>query len=341
MRLLIVGSDKVHAIENFYVKYLRGSVPDVVLFPATSIFHDYYYKSLFNKLVYRAGISPILTTINKKFKKLVEDFDPACIWIFKGMELFPSTLEWVRNRGIKLANYNPDNPFIFTGRGSGNKNITDSLSLYDLQFTYSMEIKRQLMEASSAKVVLLPFAYDIPDAVLTAVREQTEIIKTCFLGNPDPQRAAFIQQLAEMGASIDVYGNDWNKFISHSSITVFPPVYELELWKTLARYRVQLNIMRVHNVNSHNMRSFEVPAIGGIQLAPDTPEHRVFFESGKEIFLYSNTAECLEKINYLIQLPQSTAASIRSAAQNRCVASGYSYRNRAAQVAGELKSLLG
>ena len=42
--------------------------------------------------------------------------------------------------------------------------------------------------------------------------------------------------------------------------------------------------MRIHNPDSHNMRSFEVPGVGGIMVAPDTKEHRIFFEVGKEIF---------------------------------------------------------
>ena len=340
-RLLIVGSDKIHAIENFFVKYMKDAHANVDLFPATSIFYDYYYKGIFNKLKYRAGVSGILKTINQQFKKMVVQLDPDCIWVFKGMELFPVTLEWVKKKGIKLVNYNPDNPFVFTGRGSGNKNITRSLHLYDLHFTYSLEIEKELKKMFGNRVVLLPFAYDIPDAVYNEARHQPEAEKTCFLGNPDEKRANFIQQLANRGVKIDVYGNNWNKFIKHEGITVFPAVFEMELWKVLARYRVQLNIMRVHNENAHNMRSFEVPAIGGIMLAPDTPDHRFFFEMDKEIFLYTGIAECVEKINYLLQLSEQGAGLIRKNARDRCTGSGYSYKDRAMQVMREINDLHG
>ena len=342
MRLLIVGSDQVHAIENFFIKYTRELNGPVSMFPATSIFHNYYYKNIFNKIKYRAGLSSVFAEINKTFKEHVEEFKPECIWIFKGMEIFPDTLKWAKSKGISLVNYNPDNPFIFTGRGSGNKNITDSLHLYDLHFTYSLEIEKQLKQkCPGVRIALLPFAYDISSATYEIASHQPEVLKACFLGNPDQQRASFIHRLAEKGVSIDLYGNDWNKYINHNAVTIFPPVYELELWKTLARYRVQLNIMRVHNVNSHNMRSFEVPAIGGIMLAPDTPEHHIFFEADKEIFLYDDATQCATKINYLLTRSSEDASYIRQLARKRSIESGYSYRDRSKQVIKEIESLNG
>ena len=339
MRLLIVGSDKVHAIENFFVQHARVEGVAVSLFPATSYFYDYYYQGIVHKLLYRAGLSRVLHRINHQFKKAVETFKPDVIWVFKGMEIFAATLAWAHSRGIKLANYNTDNPFIFTGRGSGNKHITASLPLYDLHFTYNLEIQAALQRRFSVPVILLPFAFDIPEQVYNEAKEEQEIPKACFMGNPDAKRAALLESLAEKGAAIDVYGNHWQQFVTAKNITVYPPVYETELWKVLRRYRVQLNIMRVHNEHSHNMRSFEVPAIGGIMLAPDTPEHRLFFENGKEIFLYKDAADCVEKIHWLLQRTAAEAMAIRQEARKRCVESGYSYAARTRQAICEMKKL--
>ncbi|HEX4374030.1 MAG TPA: glycosyltransferase, partial [Puia sp.] len=168
---------------------------------------------------------------------------------------------------------------------------------------------------------------------------QPEILKVCFLGNPDNERAAFLAELLNKEIKIDLYGNDWRKFIDHPNASVFPPVYGDEFWKTLHRYRVQLNLMRVHNLNSHNMRSFEIPSVGGIMIAPDTPEHRIFFEDGKEIFLFKNSEECAEKINYVMNLPAGEADKIRSNARHRSITSGYSYKDRAKAVYETFKIL--
>src|SRR5690606_256727 len=120
MKLLIVGSDKIYAIENFYVNYLRKLGVNVHQFSAQSLFYDYYQQGLTNKLLFKIGLSKILDEINELFKKEVEQFQPEVIWVFKGMELYPASLQWAKRKGIKLVNYNPDSPFIFSGPGSGN-----------------------------------------------------------------------------------------------------------------------------------------------------------------------------------------------------------------------------
>jgi spore maturation protein CgeB len=340
MRVLIAGSDKVFAIENFYAKHMAERGVDVLHFPSQSIFYDYYGAGLFNKLKFRAGVSGIYKKINDQLKSLTEQHQADVIWIFKGMEIFPSTLQWAKERKIKVVNFNGDNPFVFSGRGSGNQNVTDSIGLYDLHFTYHTGVKSTLENEYHAKAVWLPFGFDIRDDLFRVSEQQEEILKTCFLGNPDRQRVAFLLALAEHGAKIDVYGHDWEKYVAHQNITVKAPVYGDEQWKTLRRYRIQLNLMRIHNEHSHNMRTFEVPAIGGIMLAPDTPEHRLFFENGKEIFLFKDGKDCGQLINELLQLSHAQANEVRKAARARSIQSGYSYKSRAHQVIMELERLI-
>jgi spore maturation protein CgeB len=342
MKIFLVGSGNNYAIENFYTSYLREAGVEVYHFPALKLFLDYYHKNLLNKLVFRSGLSPVHKQINHLFKKAVDDFQPDVVWVFKGMQIFASSLQWVKNKNFKLINYNPDSPFIFAGSGSGNKNVTDSVALFDLHFTYSLTIKKQIEEKYRIQTSFLPFGFDISNQLYETCCQQTEILKACFLGNPDEHRAAFINDLAAQGIELDVYGTNWKKFLSHSNITIYPPVvYGDELWKTLRRYRVQLNLMRIHNLDSHNMRSFEVPGIGGIMLAPDTKEHRMFFENEKEIFLYSDISTCAEQIKKIISLSSQNAFQIRENARNRSVNSGYDYRNRTLYALSEIKSLLG
>jgi spore maturation protein CgeB len=340
MKLLIIGSDKVFSIENFYFKYLNELGVDVKRFTAQAIFYDYYFGgSIATKVLFKLGLSNIHQKINKQFKQIVSEFKPEIIWVFKGMEITPTSLKWAKQQGIKLVNYNPDNPFIFTGKGSGNANITNSIDLYNFHFTYNLEIQNQLEEKHQAKTGFLPFAYDMSQEMYDDCAKELEIVKACFLGNPDKIRAAFLEQLAAKGVVMDVYGNDWDKFISHKNITPHTPVYGNEQWKTLRKYRVQINLMRIHNEDSHNMRTFEVPGIGGIQVAPFTKEHQLFFEEGKEIFLYKNEDECVAKINYLLALPNTQANELRTFARNAAIDKKHSYKDRAIQVLETLKTL--
>lgn len=77
------------------------------------------------------------------------------------------------------------------------------------------------------------------------------------------------------------------------------------------------------------MRSFEVPGVGGIMLAPATTEHKMFFTDGKEAFLYSDIKECVEKAKYILALPKEEADTIRARARERSLDDGYTYQQRA------------
>ncbi|MBS1946944.1 MAG: glycosyltransferase family 1 protein [Bacteroidetes bacterium] len=338
MRLMIVGSGSDYAIENFYVTHIENSGIEVYYFKAAKFFYEFYDRSISNKLVFRLGLSPIYKKINNLFKTAVEDFEPDVVWVFKGMEIFPETLQWAKNKKILLINYNPDNPFIFTGKGSGNKNITDSIGIYDFHFTYSYAIKNKIETSYNKPVSFLPFGFELPGPVFDLCCQQDELLKVCFLGNPDRQRAAFLHQLASRKIALDVYGHGWKRFVADQNIAIYPPVtYGDGFWKTLRKYRVQLNLMRIHNLDSHNMRSFEVPAVGGVMLAPDTLEHRLFFEEEKEIFLFSNVDACAEQVRNIIALEKNVADELRKKARARSITSGYSYKERASYALNEIK----
>lgn len=341
MKLLLVGSDQVWSLERIYLKYLREAGVETELFAAQNLLYDFHSRSLINKIRLRMGMAGIYKVINQRLLENVDRFRPDVIWVFKGMEVLPETLHRLRAMKIPLANYNPDNPFVFTGRGSGNKNVTDSIPLYDLHFTYNLEIKKRLEEEFGLPVSLLPFGFELADEVWQqCLREpEIEIHRVCFVGNPDPQRAAIIQKLAEAGMEIDLYGNDWNKAVRHPGLQTFLPVYGDRFWKILRAYRVQLNLMRIHNENSHNMRSLEVPGVGGIMLAPDTDEHRMLFTDGEEAFLFRDVQECLRKARYILGLSAEAAANIRRKARIRSLDSGYTYKARTVFALDQLSKL--
>jgi spore maturation protein CgeB len=339
MRLLIVGSNEVWSIENYYYNYLKDAGVTVEMVASSSYFLKYYHSSVINKIIYRAGLSNIYRKIRELIKVRIESFRPHVVWVFKGMEVEPELLHWIRNRGIKLVNYNPDSPFIFTDRGSGNPNVSGSIPLFDLHFTYNLSIKRKLEIELKLKASYLPFGYDLEDSLFAECALQDEVFRTCFLGTPDQQRVSFIKNLADRGIAVDVYGNNWNRFLKHPNVNAFKAIYGKEFWKVLRKYRVQLNLMRIHNLDSHNMRTFELGGIGGVALAADTSEQRLFFDAGSEIFFFKDESDCAKQIQYLQSLSFKEANLIRQRARRRSLSSGYTYRERAAQALRELNLL--
>ena len=339
MKVLIVGSDQHWAIENWYVRYLSDKFV-VRLFPASRLFDEYYRKSLTNKILFRLGISWILEEINQQLLTKVETEQPDIIWVFKGMEIFPKTLKILKRRGCFLVNYNPDHPFIISSRGSGNYNVKASVGIYDRHFCYSRELMHNIKKTYGIGSVFLPFGFHLDESTYQQIEGTENRLKACFIGNPDRIRSKFLRQLADEGIPVDVYGHNWEKLLqSNNTLRLFPAVFAEQYWKTLRSYRVQLNIFRPHNAGSHNMRTFEVPAAGGIMVAPDTPEHREFFHDGEEAFFYNNFGEALEKCRHLLTLSSKEAGIIRQQARKRSVNSGYSYSDRTAIVVDTFNSL--
>lgn len=339
MKILIAGSDEVWSLERHYYKYLKLHGADVYTCPVQSIFLEYYNKSILNKLLFKSGLSLINNRIEKIVRETVLEIKPDVLWAFKGMELTPALLKWIKGQGIKLVNYNPDNPFIFSGKGSGNKNVTDSIGLYDLYLSYDRDICKQLETQYQVRTGLLPFGFELSEDLFQECEQQPEVVKACFLGNPDADRARFINSLAEQNVCIDVYGHGWANFVNNQAITVYAPAYGKEFWKTLRKYRVQLNLMRIHNPNSHNMRSFEVPGVGGIGLYPDTIDHRTYFTDKQDIFLYRNGKECASVLHEILSLSTEAANAIRESARLNSLSKGYSYEQRSKQVLQQMKQL--
>jgi len=298
LKLLIIGSDYEWSIERSYLNALKEKQIYCDLYAVQNIFYDYYHASLYHKIIFRLGLSTIIKKINKDLVLFVEQYAPTHIWVFKGMEILPSTLTIWKSRGIKLINYNPDNPFIFTGSGSGNKNITNSICCYDWYLSYDPTVVKQLLQMN-IHANLFPFAIDLADD-FKYPNDAFSNNKLAFIGNPDQERVLFLNQLADFKIPIDVYGHNWNKFSLHKGIEVHDALDKLAYQQLVPKYRAVLNLMRIHNLNSHNMRSFEIPAYGGVQLASRTKDHADFFEDGKEIFLFSDAKEAASKW-YLIQ----------------------------------------
>ena len=339
MRVFIAGSDKVYAIENFYVKYLRKAGVEVYHFPAQTMFYDYYQKNVYNKIVYKSGLSSVLNDINRAFRNKIEAFRPDIIWVFKGMEIFPESLQWAKLKSIPLVNYNGDSPFVFSGKGSGNENVTNSIGLYDLFLTYNREDKKQ-METKKVWSEILPFGYDLRDDLFNECQQIEEMNQVCFLGNPDEERVSFIKDLAKMNVKIDVYGNNWKRYVNSSNISIYQPVYGDDFWRILRKYRVQLNLMRPHNLTTHNMRSFEAAGVGAIQLAPATEDHQLYFKDNEEIFLFKDLQSCVKQIAKIKNLPLEKANCIRKNVRGRSLADGYNYEKRSEKALLFLKMLI-
>jgi spore maturation protein CgeB len=341
MKILIVGSNKSMAIERHYVRYLKGLGAEVYQFAAPDIAYDFFASSLFNKILFRSGLYRKYSSINKALLKMADEIQPDIIWVFKGMEIFPATLKLLHNR-FKLVNYNPDHPFIISSKGSGNQNVTQSLRLYDVHFCYSTDLANLITENFGIRTAILPFGFELTAEEFEATKDYPEILSACFIGNPDADRRKAIHSIGHEGLPVAVFGHGWDQeeFRKYPGVSIHDAVYGKDFWIKLRQYRVQINVFRKHNVGSHNMRTYEIPAVGGIQLSPYSDEQAIAFDEQQEIFFYRDTDEMIRQIRLLLTLSPGDANAIRDKARNKSVTNDYSYRHRAETVYQVLQTLI-
>lgn len=327
MKILFSSSKNTHLLAPQYVRELKGLEVDV----ESTFFFDVvssFRKTLVGKLLLKICPSFVYHFSNQILLKDVKRINPQVLIIFKGMEIFPKTLKKIKEKKIFLINYNLDHPFKYFTKASGNTNVKNSIPLYDVLLTYSHQIKKEMNQTyPNANVEVLPFGYHTyVDGLKTP---STDIKKICFVGSADHSRASIIQFLIENNFQVDVFGEGWHKYLkSSTSLAVFPSVFHDKYWKTLGSYRVQLNLLRPHNSQSHNMRSFEIPAIGGIMLSMRTSEQMQFFEEKKEAFYFTDQQELINQLNFILNLPRLEADKIRQQARTKAAQHSYYHRSK-------------
>lgn len=325
--LLIVADAQPNSIELYYHKYLN-------IYGIKSEFFQpskYYTLNLLNKARLRLGNISFYARVNSELINYCNLSKPTYLWVFKGVEIFPSTLERLKKMGILLINYNPDHPFIRTSIAHGAANIPMSVPIYDIYFSYRKDLVQEIKTKYKVATEWLPFGFELDAKQYSENAKLQEINKVCFIGTPDKERTEQLIKIANQGFKIDLYSltyPDKKKLQSHKNIELFSVVLNNEFWQTMYKYRVHLNFLREHNIGSHNQRTFETPGAGAILLTPKNEEQMSFFEPNDEMFFYDDSEDLCSQLEMIQSFSFKNANEVRNNARARSINSQYSYEHR-------------
>ncbi len=258
------------------------------------------------------------------------------IIIFKGMQFSRHVLEECRRLAPTALwiNINPDDPYNLASRAASNSNVTESLSFFDAYCIWSHPIADRLRADGCTKVIYLPFGYDATYHVPHESPHQTVPALISFIGSWDKEREAVLAQLA--GHNVSIHGNSWERaaraFPLSSSLS-YRDVFGLEMATIIASSAICLNLLRPQNRGSHNMRTFEIPAMGGLMLTSRTAEQQAFFPENEACYMYADVAELKAKIEYILANKQEAN---RVRARGMELVREHSYTNRARFILNEL-----
>lgn len=213
------------------------------------------------------------------------DHKTDLVIVMKGHLLNASCIRTMRRRtGAPIVCWNADSPFDPAIANSGG-GIPSLVSVYDAYVTWSAEVAERL-RLRQPQVAVIPFGVDphihYPEPGTGEYKD-----RLVFVGTFTPQRAELLERLRAWNPV--VFGNDWPAL---PGVQCRPEVTGSALRQALGEAKWSLNLLRTQNRTSHNMRTFEVPACGGRQLAPRTGDHEVFLK-GTGAVLFDSEGELL------------------------------------------------
>lgn len=272
---------------------------------------------------------------NDKLIKLCNEFNPDILVVFKGKTIQKGTLLRIKEKiDCILIHFNGDN---HNNPYSTSKNMLDSLALYDVVFTWSHALFEPLYKLGAKRVESLPFAFDetihgLEDEDVSSDNIPDFAHDVVFVGTWDREREKTLSILADL--DLGIWGPRWKRVSWKSPLYRCIKGGEVDA-KTMGKiYRaskVCLNIMRPQNQESHNMKSFEIPALGGFMLTNRTADHLSIFEEGKEIACFDNVDELRSQILRYVK-EDSIRKEMAKNAQKKVRACGHSYTDRAARM---------
>jgi hypothetical protein len=333
--LLIVGVDRLEALENSYRRAFLSLGWQVEFWDLAPAWRRNvrggrlgYYFSQFVR------VEPWLRKANRELVLRVLALRPDLILTFTHPQVMPGALAQIRAAThARLVQVWPDTMQNWDAALSAN------LPLYDLMATYSRETVPVLERMGARAVTWIPLAGDPelhPFSTASHAEQKMLGADVTFIGGWRPEREAILSQLGDF--DLKIWGPDWGRRAKQNSVSKRAwqgrPLTGTEFAKAVACSKVNLNIIDPTNFPAANMRFFEVPTAGGLQVTTACPEMESEFRHGEQIFYFQQPGELPDLLRQLLA-DNSLRDKVAAAGHARAL-SKHTYRHRAEQILREL-----
>lgn len=211
------------------------------------------------------------------------------------------------------------------------KDFDWTLRAYDFVFTTKSQNVAKYKALGQPNSFYVPSAYEhTVHRPISASESQLgdKKIDVSFIGTYDGSRLKYLDAIG--WDKLQVWGSDWRrypKYLAHRSQINPSAVYYLEFSDILSHSRVNLGLLREEAEDLHTQRTFEIPACGGLQVAPRNDEILSYFEEKKEIVCFSSVEELKDVVKYYLANEKERAA-IAKKGHERVMRDKHSYLDR-------------
>lgn len=275
-----------------------------------------------------------------EFNRLLEDTvlrSGAQVLMIVTLEfLLSDMLHNLRNRGVRVVIYHPDNPF--PPHMMNRPETLPAARESDLYLHYSDLVVQKLKGAGIPNPVFLPFAWDSEAFPYQNDQPQGTWPGALFIGTWDRYRERFLEKLARY-VPLRIYGNYWGTrtmpFSRVRRCWQGRSLHLVDAARAIRESAVCLNVLRPQHIidgvpDGLLMRHFEVPGAGGFLLSTRGGGATTLFPEGDSGEYFSGVEECAEKIDKYVT--NSEARRDFAERAHSLIAAHHQYRDRALQI---------
>ena len=301
MKILIVGSTSVASLELSYRRAAVSLGHEVILFnPDEEILKAAPLGWVGFKLHQHIMMENWVRAMNRKLIILIKDTSPDRVIIFSGAKILYGTIATVKTISwCKVIFIWPDTPL--------NLRIHNhqAASLFDLCAIYSSEAMKSFRKLGFNNSVFVPLAGDPELHGFKPEEGRTYTEDISFVGMWRPEREKYMSLILESfpNLRIGVTGTYWKERCTDKRLKAHCRG-QIILGRALGEYfnrsRINLNVIDDTNYPAANMRFFEIPTAGGLQLTSPCPEQDSLFVHRKHCLFFEDGKSLVEEIDWIL-----------------------------------------
>jgi spore maturation protein CgeB len=198
-------------------------------------------------------------------------------------------------------NYYPDDPLNVQSRGTSNASVVRAIPFFDLYVLWTPRLLDAVKAAGAKRAALLPFGFDCEAHRPLAGVKEISPSYVSFVGARDRERESILNSIADL--NLRIYGENWDRVSRDSPLRgkVSPrPIFGHDFARVVGESAVSVNLLRAQNFGAHNMRTFEIPAMGGVMLTTRSEEQQAIFPDREAALMFSELHEFRTAVDELL-----------------------------------------
>lgn len=317
-KLLIIGTNNEFCLETSYATAAAKAGMEVVRFDPGKEITKYIRLGKLGKYMYDfLHVDAWARKMNRELIIKVKLQKPEILLVVGAGKIYYGTLATLKVifPKIKILWIWPDTPMNL------NSEILHCGKLFDVSATYSKTSILAFKALGFPNVHWIPLAGDTSMHGCELNKSDNFRCDVSFVGMWRPEREHFMKVILDnfSNLNMELYGNYWQRNCTDNNL--------LKKWKGKGFYagnladhfnhcRININIIDETNYPAANMRFFEIPTSGGLQLSSACPEFEDVFIDKTDILYFRDETELIEKMNWILSNKEAVSI-IRQEAQQK------------------------